>query len=124
MERASLTRTALSIAGAIALMVSVGLLNLPHTLGAHPWWSLTILWIGTPIGIALGVLLSFSGLKKSSAVAGLVSATILAYALAYWGKTAFAASYAENHLAGQAWYFGWIAVATFGAAAVTRTFNR
>ncbi len=88
--------------------------DLPKALGAHPFWSDQVVLIGTPIGLILGLTslrlpyavrtITFLGLSALSAIA------------VYWGKTAFAASFAENVIAGRVWYYGWICLITFSAA--------
>ncbi|MBO9450857.1 hypothetical protein J7426_11345 [Tropicibacter sp. R16_0] len=98
-------------------------LDLPKMLGAHPWWSVKVIWIGLIIGLvgfAVG-----AGLKLSGRVAsgGFTVLAIASYAVAAVGKTRFAASFAEDAVAGQMWYFGWIATCAFTAAAVLSLFR-
>ncbi|WP_270727364.1 hypothetical protein [Shimia sp. Alg240-R146] len=87
-------------------------------LGAHPWWSQRTLLLGTPVGLILATL---AGLKLRSMplTIAFALATVLAFALAKYGQTQFAASYAEDRFAGQLWYFGWIATGAAFAATLT-----
>ena len=83
-------------------------------LGAHPFWSEKIAFIGAPLGAILGYLLG-----RSARIVALLSCAVLliiSFVAAHWGKTEFAASFAENQRAGQIWYFGWIATALFATA--------
>ena len=80
-------------------------------LGAHPFWSLKIAWIGVPIGLFLALLLRRLGWVKR--VVGFAGLLIVAACAAHFGRLRFAASFAEDQLAGQFWFFGWIGVAIF-----------
>lgn len=94
---------------ALAVPVALGWSGVFQTLGAHPWWGLKVALIGAPIGLALGLILSRIGILQSTVICLILLS--LAYGAAYYGKTQFAASYAEDAFAGQLWYFGWIATA-------------
>ncbi len=94
---------------ALAVPVLLGWLGPFQSLGAHPWWALTVALIGAPIGLVFGVLLARLALVPSVVLA--LVALALAYGVAYYGKTQFAASYAEDAFAGKLWYFGWIGTA-------------
>lgn len=89
-------------------------LNTPTYGGAHPIWTDKVVYIGAPLGLILGLLLS--NLHYVVRTVGFGALTIATLFAAYWGKLTFAASYAENTFAGQIWYFGWIGVCTFTAA--------
>lgn len=93
----------------MAILISVDVAKL---LGAHPWWSQQTLLIGTPLGVIIATAAGLTG-RHMIFVGLFIFATIAAYATATFGKTNFAASYAEDVLAGKLWYFGWIG---FGAA--------
>lgn len=94
-------------------------LDLPKAWGAHPYWSQSIILIGTPIGLALaGAALFVTRAPGRLAVAFAVLG-LGAVLLAAQGKADFAASYAEDRLAGRFWYFGWIATAAMAAAALS-----
>ena len=87
-----------------------------RALGAHPFWSLKIAWIGVPIGLVIAILVRrVSWLKR---LAGAAICLGIAAAVAHYGRLQFAASFAEDRLAGQFWFFGWIAVAIFLTALI------
>ena len=107
------------IAAAIgaALVVAAGYFGVTQDLGAHPFWAFKVTWIGAPIGVILFLALW----RVSTSI--LLGVVLLALGVACmfaanWGKTEFAASFAENALAGRIWYFGWIGASAFGAAAI------
>jgi hypothetical protein len=103
---------AITTAIAAAITVALAQFGASQALGAHPFWAAQIGWIGAGVGLVLAGLVLVLGWprRKLAALAALL--TVAAYAAAYFGKAEFAASYAENQLAGQFWYFGWIAAAT------------
>ncbi len=103
---------------AALLMGALIALDIARPLGAHPWWSQNTLLIGAPLGLILATL---SGLKLRPLPLTLTFAitTALAFATAKYGQTQFAASYAEDALAGKLWYFGWIATGAALTAAFT-----
>lgn len=83
--------------------------SLPEYFGAHPIWAQTVVVIGAPIGIILGTALWALKLgQRSRVIIGFI-ALAGAFGIAYYGKTAFANSYAEDQFAGKLWYIGWIA---------------
>lgn len=104
---------------AAALMVAILIaLDVASPLGAHPWWSQSTLVIGAPIGLILASFL----VRVSTPVKRLGLSVLLAaitFAIAKYGQTQFAASYAEDAVAGRLWYFGWIAVGATVAASLT-----
>ncbi|GAA6209643.1 hypothetical protein NBRC116601_29360 [Cognatishimia sp. WU-CL00825] len=83
--------------------------DLSESLGAHPWWSQQTLLIGVPLGLAAALILR-SVIPSRAIVWGAAIASLAAMIVAKYGRTQFAASYAEDVLAGRLWYFGWIAV--------------
>ncbi|UWQ90649.1 hypothetical protein QEZ52_17695 [Aliisedimentitalea scapharcae] len=92
------------------------LTNLPAMLGAHPWWADKVIWVGVPVGFSLAAtawILQLPGGVRKLGFAGL---TLVAFVLAQTGKMRFTASYAEDMLAGQLWYFGWIATCALAFA--------
>ncbi|WP_299419003.1 hypothetical protein [uncultured Shimia sp.] len=95
-------------------------LDIARPLGAHPWWSQKTLLIGAPIGLILATLTSLK-LRPLPLTITFVITTALAIACAKYGQTQFAASYAEDQLAGKLWYFGWIATGATLAATLTAT---
>ena len=93
---------------AAIVMALIWATDLTATLGAHPWWSGKVVWIGAPIGFALAWALTLRfGARLRLAL--FLLALGLAGSAAYFGKVVFVNSFAENTLAGQFWFFGWIA---------------
>ncbi len=103
---------ALPIIGALLVYTT----GLTQALGAHPWWADKVIWFGLGLGLLLSVILWGLRASRTIRMIGLTVLTIAAFATAYVGKSRFAASYAEDALAGQMWYFGWIATCTFALA--------
>ena len=99
----------------IALVIAVGLplamagLGLSVKWGAHPWWAWSTALIGVMIGFAFG--LGFSLIPKTPATVIALVCLGVAIAVAYFGKTQFATSFAEDIFAGKLWYFGWVGIA-------------
>jgi hypothetical protein len=106
---------AVAVAGAAGVVVVVAQLGVFGALGAHPFWAAKIGWIGAGLGAAAAL-----GLRahRGRGLAIALALTACGAAAAVLGKRVFAASYAENALAGQAWYFGWITTATGLTAAL------
>ena len=111
------------IAPVLVAAVAYGL-DLPKMLGAHPWWSGNVIAIGLPVGLALALALNWTGLAAAWRVGAMGLAMLGAFAFASVGKARFAASYAEDALAGQMWFFGWIATCAFAAALIASTLLR
>ena len=94
---------------AVALVfVIAAQLGVPKAFGAHPWWATSVVYLGLLFGLlpALAVRLWVpNGLiwpaVTAVGFAVLVTVTVI-------GKTRFAASYAEDRLAGDMWHKGWI----------------
>ncbi|MBO9478221.1 hypothetical protein J7382_11805 [Shimia sp. R11_0] len=103
---------------AAILMAIFIALDTGRSLGAHPWWSQKTLLIGAPIGLLLATLAGFKLRPMPLTIATMLGA-ILAFATAKYGQTQFAASYAEDQLAGQLWYLGWVATGALTAAGLT-----
>ncbi len=84
--------------------------------GAHPFWATSIAWIGAPTGALFALLIR----RRRWPLRLLLASGLLALcaAAAHQGRLAFAASFAENRLAGQAWYLGWIGVAAASSALI------
>lgn len=97
-------------------------LGLPKTLGAHPFWATKIAWVGVPIGLIAA--LALHRLDKAKRIALFALLLVATAAAAHFGKMQFAASYAEDRLAGQFWYFGWISVAAMATALITALLSR
>lgn len=96
--------------------------DLPRQFGAHPWWSIKSIWLGAPAGLLLALAAWVGGLSQRLRLLGFSGLSALAFTAAKLGQTRFAASYAEDALAGQMWYFGWIATCAFVAAIQTSVF--
>ncbi|WP_052261726.1 hypothetical protein [Leisingera sp. ANG-M1] len=94
------------------------LLNLTAALGAHPWWAGKVIWLGALPGLAVALAAGRLQLPRWLTAGGFAAFGAAAFAVASTGKARFAASYAEDLLAGQFWYFGWIAVCMLAAAAL------
>ena len=107
---------------AALLMAALIALDVTRPLGAHPWWSQRTLLIGAPIGLILATLAGLK-LRPLPLTITFAIATALAFAAAKNGQTQFAASYAEDQLAGKLWYFGWIATGATLAATLTAAFT-
>lgn len=106
---------------ALALMGLVWVTDLPATLGAHPWWSAKVVWIGAPIGLALAWLLSLR-CGPWARIVLIALALIFSGVSTYYGKQVFVNSFGDNALAGRFWFFGWIAsMASLAAMIATVT---
>ncbi|NQZ73608.1 MAG: hypothetical protein HRT60_11105 [Dinoroseobacter sp.] len=93
------------IAASIAVMIA-----LPAQFGAHPQWTASVLLIGAPAGIFLGYFFFAMRLPKVLRVIFSLAIAGAAYYLARDGQKAFIASFSEDKIAGQLWFFGWIIV--------------
>jgi hypothetical protein len=117
------------IAAAVAAtLIAATLAGLSQALGAHPWWARQTGIVGGIGGAVLWLGLRRSGLSGRAHVVLAVLALLASAAAAHFGKQAFAASLAENGLAGRFWYFGWFAlsgsVALCLATAITLVLRR
>ena len=106
---------------AAIVVITAANFGMSKLLGAHPFWSVKIAWIGVPLGLLLALLV-----RRQPWVTRLVafSAALVASSLAaHFGRLRFAASFADDRLAGQFWFYGWIGVAAsvsaFTAALLT-----
>jgi len=79
-------------------------------LGAHPWWALKVGYLGTGIGVPVWLGLRALGASGRVRLALAATALLLAAVATGVGKARFAASFAEDALAGRFWFIGWIAV--------------
>lgn len=79
-------------------------------LGAHPWWAARIGYIGSGLGLAVWLGLRIGGLSGRATLLAATAGLLAAAVLTWFGKTRFAASFAEDALAGRLWFFGSIAV--------------
>lgn len=111
-------RHALPLFLTVLFLALIWWIDLPRTLGAHPFWSRDAVLLGGGLGLALGSLS-----VKFPWVARLIVFVLIAalgYGLAIYGKTAFAASFGEDALAGRFWFIGWhAALAGFSATLLT-----
>jgi hypothetical protein len=99
------------VAAAVAAsLAAASMAGLPETLGAHPWWAEQSGIVGGIGGAVLWLVLRRAGLSFSALVVLAVSALLASAAAAHFGKQVFAASFAENALAGRFWYFGWFTI--------------
>lgn len=99
------------VAAAVAAsLAAASMAGLPETLGAHPWWAEQSGIVGGIGGAVLWLVLRRAGLSFSALVVLAVSALLASAAAAHFGKQVFAASFAENALAGRFWYFGWFMI--------------
>ncbi|MBT8417435.1 MAG: hypothetical protein KJO42_08335 [Silicimonas sp.] len=92
-------------------------------LGAHPFWSVSIAWVGVPIGLIAALTVKSLDWRWSLRIALFAVLLGLAYLTASLGKERFAASFAEDAFAGRLWYFGWIAVAASATALISALFS-
>lgn len=104
------TAPLVALTTAIVLPVLLAYTGGAASLGAHPWWSLSIALIGTPMGLVLAFLAVKARIGRWFAIAGSLLLLLAAGLAAHFGKMEFVASYAENGLAGRFWYYGWIGV--------------
>lgn len=115
-------RLTLSLLG-LAMLVGLAMtFNVTQYLGAHPWWSGKVIWIGIPIGTLLSLFAWLLHVARLPRLLGFGAFTILSFSMAHIGKSRFAASYAEDMFAGQMWYFGWVATCAFCAATLISIF--
>lgn len=112
--------------GGVATAVMVWFLGLPLSWGAHPFWATKVIVYGAPVGLL--VVMATHRLRHRTQILATMVMMGVTGAVAYQGKTIFAASYAENAFAGQAWFFGWIglcaAVVALGGALARAVFER
>lgn len=107
-----------------AYLLGMQFLNVPVILGAHPFWSMKVVLAGLILGLCLSVLFHLIRMRRLMRYLLLFATLIAAFSLAYYGKAQFAASYAENTLAGKFWFFGWIAAITALAALINTALSR
>jgi len=82
-------------------------------LGAHPRWAFDVALYGAVLGGALALSLSYI---TRFAVFFAVFDLALSGAIVWWGKRMFVVASADDALAGQMWFFGWIAVCACAVA--------
>lgn len=89
-----------------------------RSLGAHPFWDTQVAMFGAPIGLGLAMVLRSLKWRWATRMFTFLVVLALTGTAAHQGRLLFAASYAENALAGQFWYFGWIACAASTAGLI------
>jgi len=94
--------------GVAVILVGLAKYGLSEQLGAHPFWSFKVGYIGVGIGIVLYLLQAFWRLRWGIKAALFVLLVWVAAAITVVGKSRFAASYAEDFIAGRMWFMGWI----------------
>ena len=102
---------------------AIQMTGLAQRLGAHPWWAHKVIWAGIPLGIGLAMTAWVLRIPRNTRFIGFTLFACFAFAVAKAGKLQFAASLAEDALAGQAWYLGWLATCALTAAAVASLFR-
>ncbi len=94
----------------VCLMAYFGVTN---ALGAHPFWSFKVALFGAVPGILLA--LGLAWLTRFALWFATLDLAISG-AVAWWGKRMFVATSGDDALAGQMWFFGWIAVCACAVA--------
>lgn len=102
-----------AISAVVAILVAGGALALgvAEMFGAHPFWAVSGSLAGAAIGAVFYLVLSLLNLRLRWVLLFAMGAVFASLATTRFGKFQFAASYAEDALAGQFWYFGWIGAA-------------
>ena len=121
-EAITLSRALLALVIALAVTLCAAFLGVTKALGAHPFWATDIALIGSPLGLVAAIL--FARLPRFPVLVGFIILTAVSYAVAHYGKTAFAASFAEDELAGRFWFFGWIATTAAFTASIATLLRR
>lgn len=103
---------------AAGLVIAAAYYGIFRHLGAHPFWDTKVALIGAPIGIFLALLLRVMRWRWSTRLFTFLVLLAIAGTAAHQGRLQFAASFAENQLAGQFWFVGWIASAAFAAGLI------
>ncbi|MFY0596707.1 MAG: hypothetical protein JXQ85_09775 [Cognatishimia sp.] len=110
---------------AIAVLTTLGLAllawlaDIPTQFGAHPWWGQKVLMTGALIGLALGVAVHWISKGHMVAAILLIATALVGFAVAKYGQTQFAATFAEDRFAGTLWFFGWHVTSAFAFAGIT-----
>ena len=121
MRKVLTPRGAIALALALVAAAIAAAFDMPKALGAHPWWSTKVIVFGAPIGVTLAVLLR--SVSRGKAIAIFVIATVVAFGVARYGATNFAASFGEDQFAGSLWFWGWIATCGGATATLAATFR-
>lgn len=99
---------ALAAAGVLAFVHG----GASEALGAHPFWSVRIGYIGIGVGLVLSLAAQGLGAGARGRAGMFAILLVAAAATAIYGKAGFAASFAEDRFAGTLWYYGWIGICT------------
>ena len=110
---------------AIVVVIAMAWLGLTIILGAHPIaWPIQIALIGAPIGAIIAFIAGMIVPSKTLRVIVFAVLLIAAFGSARYGQVEFAASFAEDQLAGQFWYFGWIATCAMATSLLAAILGR
>ncbi|MGB5837153.1 MAG: hypothetical protein WBH14_08890 [Albidovulum sp.] len=104
-------RDMIALAFAVLVVLAAAVMGLPELLGAHPFWGQKTAAIGAAIGAGLACVLTITHVRNGVRIGIATGALAVAFACAKIGAARFAASYAEDAVAGQMWFLGWIGVA-------------
>ena len=113
-----LARLGFSFFGA-SVVITLATGGVAQHLGAHPGWAITVALIGAPLGALAAMFLP----ARIWLAAGAALTSTAAFIAADWGKMRFIASVAEDALAGQVWFIGWIATAALAAMTLGLSFR-
>jgi hypothetical protein len=110
------TRIVTAVGVGLTTALLVYLIELTTRAGAHPLWADQLFYSGAGLGTVLAVIaIQFAFVPRTIALSFLA---VAAYLTADYGKARFAASFAEDTVAGQMWYLGWHALCIAGIAHV------
>ena len=112
-------RLLLALAIGLGVAAIIALLEITTALGAHPHWRTQLFLSGAGLGTLLALIITQFGFVPRTI--GLSILVIGAYVTADYGKARFAASFAEDAVAGQMWFYGWHALAIGFIAHVSST---
>ncbi|MEO7242634.1 MAG: hypothetical protein ABIW85_06945 [Variovorax sp.] len=104
----------------IAIVLTLARFGATEALGAHPFWAFKITWLAILPAIAIWWLVRRWRWPEVAFGLGLAGAALAAVI----GKNRFAASFAEDTLAGRFWFVGWIAIAAFATGLIAVLFER
>ncbi|ARU88671.1 hypothetical protein [Pseudomonas sp. M30-35] len=80
----------------------------PAALGAHPRWGMKIAYLAIASGLVMLFLATLASRRWQFQLITFSTLLIISIAITTYGKTQFAASYAEDDFAGKLWFFGWV----------------
>lgn len=112
-------RLAISAAIGLGAAALFYLFEVTTLAGAHPQWTGQLFVSGAAIGTLLALVLTQFAFVPRTILLSLV--VIGAYVTADYGKSRFAASFAEDAIAGQMWFYGWHVLAIAMIAHVIST---